>query len=333
MTIEIIHQPPDPSSLTPLSTHESQTPSSFYSSAPVLHFRDTSTRILLPRTHLSSFPIFSAPTAEPAATNGHVNGTAAASSDTSRQDDDVVLSGIHLWVTSERLLVFLPALKTGLAIPYPAITLHAISRVTPPSSDASSSPEQGLYMQLATSSTLPTSNDENDDDEEDDDFPTLSLTLLPSPSPTATPTPTPTPSSAPTSTESLFAALATCSNLHPSPPSPSSPSASNQSNQILFSHSEAFAAGLIQPGSTETGGLPPPFPGSGGWITAENVGEYFDEDGNWIGGGDEGGLGPGAGTVRGRDDEDEPEGDEDEAMGGDDNGQGEAGDTKWRRTE
>jgi nucleotide-sensitive chloride channel 1A len=43
------------------------------------------------------------------------------------------------------------------------------------------------------------------------------------------------------------------------------------------------------------GSLPPPFPGSGGWITADNVNEYFDEDGNWIGGGD---VEPLAGRVR-----------------------------------
>lgn len=72
-------------------------------------------------------------------------------------------------------------------------------------------------------------------------------------------------------------------------------------------------------------------PGSGGWITAENVGEFFDEEGNWRGGeewtgdevfgmpgggvgGGEGGLGEGAGSVR-REREEE-EGDE----------------TKWRRT-
>ncbi len=59
-------------------------------------------------------------------------------------------------------------------------------------------------------------------------------------------------------------------------------------------------------------GLPPPFPGSGGWITAENVGEYFDEEGNWIGGGgEEELLGEGAGRVRGRDEVDgDNEGDE-----------------------
>ncbi|CAK7265484.1 hypothetical protein SEPCBS119000_001535 [Sporothrix epigloea] len=45
--------------------------------------------------------------------------------------------------------------------------------------------------------------------------------------------------------------------------------------------------------------LPPPMPGSGGWITAENAHEFFDEDGNWRG--RDGSLGGGAGRVRGRD--------------------------------
>jgi len=58
------------------------------------------------------------------------------------------------------------------------------------------------------------------------------------------------------------------------------------------------------PGSS-SGGLPAPLPGSGGWITAENISEYFDGEGNWIGGEQERegeALGPGAGRVRLRDD-------------------------------
>jgi nucleotide-sensitive chloride channel 1A len=47
-------------------------------------------------------------------------------------------------------------------------------------------------------------------------------------------------------------------------------------------------------------------PGASGWITAENMDQYMDENGNFTGmviGGDE--LGPGAGTVRTRDEGDE----------------------------
>lgn len=49
-------------------------------------------------------------------------------------------------------------------------------------------------------------------------------------------------------------------------------------------------------------------PGATGWITADNMDEYLDENGNFVGtviGGEE--LGPGAGTVRQRDGEDEEE--------------------------
>ena len=52
-------------------------------------------------------------------------------------------------------------------------------------------------------------------------------------------------------------------------------------------------------GGASVSDLPPPMPGSGGWITADNAHEFFDEDGNWRGRG--GSLGEGAGRVRGRD--------------------------------
>lgn len=81
-------------------------------------------------------------------------------------------------------------------------------------------------------------------------------------------------------------------------------------------------------------------PGSGGWITAENVSDFFDEQGNWKGGEEwserevlgvpGGGLGEGAGSVRGRDAVDDGV---DGGSGAD--GKGEVGEeeTKWRRTD
>lgn len=102
-------------------------------------------------------------------------------------------------------------------------------------------------------------------------------------------------------------------------------------------------------GYEQVDGLPPPMPGSGGWITAENVGRLFDEEGNLRGvggggggGGAGGGLGPGAGVVRGREedggdgDDGGREGGEQEGEGGEDAGgegvNGGEGETKWRRT-
>ena len=62
-------------------------------------------------------------------------------------------------------------------------------------------------------------------------------------------------------------------------------------------------------GYDEVAGLPPPLPGSGGWITSGNVGEFFDEEGNWRGRevgaplNGANGLGEGAGIVRPREDD------------------------------
>ena len=119
--------------------------------------------------------------------------------------------------------------------------------------------------------------------------------------------------------QTLFAALSACANLHPDPPSPGSPDAMDE-GQGLGSY-------LFQSGDTAGGaadGLPPPMPGSGGWITAENMGEYFDEEGNWR----VGELGAGAGLVRPREEDMEENG-----SAGNGNGNGEDEEAKRRRTE
>ncbi|KAF2279907.1 uncharacterized protein EI97DRAFT_370050 [Westerdykella ornata] len=69
-------------------------------------------------------------------------------------------------------------------------------------------------------------------------------------------------------------------------------------------------------------------PGATGWITADNMGEYLDEDGNFKGhiygdAEESEQLGPGAGTVRPREEE------ADEHTNG---VNGEDGETKWQRT-
>lgn len=112
----------------------------------------------------------------------------------------------------------------------------------------------------------------------------------------------------------LFTALSDCSNLHPDPV---------QEGDEEDGESRLMQAGLIMPGNSQ-GGLPPAMPGSGGWITAENMHEFLDEDGNFVGP-DDGGtaaaedLGPGAGTIRTREDEMDTAGEGTE-------------DTKWQRT-
>jgi nucleotide-sensitive chloride channel 1A len=107
----------------------------------------------------------------------------------------------------------------------------------------------------------------------------------------------------------LFEAISACSNLNPDPIEDDDED--EDDDRIIFEGDHQAIEGM--PGAfigSADGGLPPPMPGSSGWITAENVHEYFDEDGNWIGGDTEGvsgELGDGAGRVRGRDEVEEDE--------------------------
>ena len=85
----------------------------------------------------------------------------------------------------------------------------------------------------------------------------------------------------------IFAAMNTCADLHPDP------DAGSDDDRDILDESA---------------------PGATGWITADNMDEYLDEDGNFLGvviGGE--GLGPGAGTVRRRDDDEDN--DEEESNG------------------
>jgi nucleotide-sensitive chloride channel 1A len=215
-----------------------------------------------------------------------------------------------------KLLLFCNTSSVGVSIPYPAISLHAIQSLPHPTPGE----QQGLYMQLISFAP------ESEEDAEPD---SVSVTLIPTASAPPT-TETVAEGREPTSEDSivtegepeqppvvaLFTALSDCSNLHPDPV---------QEGDDEDGESRLMQEGLIMPGDSQ-GGLPPAMPGSGGWITAENMHEFFDADGNYIGPDDDdeeaaaaaaGGLGPGAGTVRTRDQ------DMDTAEGTDD--------AKWQR--
>jgi chloride channel, nucleotide-sensitive, 1A len=170
-------------------------------------------------------------------------------------------------------------------------------------------------MQLMSQSPEP----EPGDDEGED---SISLTIIaqndaPPPPTTTDPDSTTGDRSPQPPTVAMFTALSNCSNLHPEPVADEEEPSGLQSSAL-------FQAGMIAPGNT-SGGLPPPMPGSGGWVTAENMGEYFDDEGNWIGNDEtapESALGVGAGSVRPRED------DEDQAA----QENGTSDETKWRRT-
>ena len=122
---------------------------------------------------------------------------------------------------------------------------------------------------------------------DDEDIQVLELTVLP-----------PSYSSSPDTTciKEIFAAMNICADLHPDP------NASDEDGDDILDETA---------------------PGATGWITADNMDEYLDEDGNFRGtviGGED--LGPGAGTVRQREEADGTNG-----VNGDDEHEG-----KYHRT-
>jgi nucleotide-sensitive chloride channel 1A len=127
----------------------------------------------------------------------------------------------------------------------------------------------------------------------DDEIQTVDLTIIPTDVtyPTAEETTNST-SETPSPTTLLFDALSACANLHPDPASPGSDEEDEE-----------------------------PAPGAGGWITAENMADFMDADGNFIGISP---LGPGAGVIHARPGED----DEREPI----NGHEDSEDLKWQRT-
>jgi nucleotide-sensitive chloride channel 1A len=106
---------------------------------------------------------------------------------------------------------------------------------------------------------------------EEEDIQTLELTILP-----------PSYASNPDTgcIKDIFSAMNTCADLHPD----ADASGDEDGDDILDDSA----------------------PGASGWITAENMDEYMDENGNFTGmviGNDE--LGPGAGTIRTREEADD----------------------------
>lgn len=165
---------------------------------------------------------------------------------------------------------------------------------------------QSLYMQLELSSPSPSL--------EDDEPEVVEVNLIPQSPDTDV------------EVKAVFEAVSACSNLHPDQDADEDEDMDD--DRIVFEGNVGYEGVSGLPGvqhGADDGGLPPPFPGSGGWITAENVGQYFDEDGNWIGNGENGEvevLGEGAGRVRARDEID-----------GEVNSNGHGEDeSKWRRT-
>ncbi|EGE07114.1 hypothetical protein TEQG_06102 [Trichophyton equinum CBS 127.97] len=336
--MEVLHEAPNTSSFVPLAEHQSRTPASFYSGPPILHHFSERCKVVILERDLLACPALSSlrSTTTEGSSNGTTQGergaTAGTTDDEAAEDSkELSLPSVSVWVTSEKLLLFSTETSSGVAIPYPIISLHAIQRLPLPNSSDNDT-VQGLYMQLATTG----GGDENMDEDVDED--SISLTIIPLSAPATQPTDQETSAEeedkeTQSQIEALFEAVSACSNLHPDPVEQDDENRYEDADEGEEFHqqlqgSALFQNGLIFPGNN-AGGLPPALPGSGGWITAENAHEYFDEDGNWKGG-EEAPLGAGAGTVRPREDDDEGMNEVDASN----NENGTAGDeTKWRRTE
>ncbi|CAH0058877.1 unnamed protein product [Clonostachys solani] len=268
MPVTTIRSPPSLEDYVPLAEYQSQTPETFIGGKPVLHYHLTGAKATIPKSQCGSLALFpsDSPTAEQSSANG--------------ETEELVEQPVTVFVNSETFTIFSDKAEAGASIPYPSISIHAIKQV-----GSQGSPTQAVWLQLEFA----------DGGSDDDDFNTVDLTIIPQPSEDpATPSPA----------KQLYEAIANCSNLHPDPDDDEEEDEDNY-DRIVFEGSaehEALAGyeGVLR--GAADGSLPPPMPGSGGWITADNVHEYFDEDGNWRGeGGEESeALGDGAGRTRGR---------------------------------
>ncbi|KAK4191250.1 regulator of volume decrease after cellular swelling-domain-containing protein [Podospora australis] len=294
MSLTTIRSPPPLSDFTPLAEHQEKTPESFYDEKPILYYHGAGAKAWISKSQRGKLPFFPADLESAP--------SAPESSALSDATEELVEQKVDLFVNSQNLTIFSPAAESGLTIPYPQISIHAIKTLSGPDGAKYGS----VYVQLELA--------EGGSDEE---FDLVELTLIP---PAAAPSPeqateesgiaaAPKPKS---ETTKLFEAISECSNLNPDPVDQDDEDEDENGGRIIFEGDLETVEGFtgVFAGAND-GGLPPALPGSGGWITAENVHEYFDADGNWIGGGPEeeeeevisGELGDGAGAVHGRDEE------------------------------
>lgn len=285
---------PDVQDFVDIAVHRSQTPQSFYSEKPILYHQSLSASLSIPVADLNSAPLLAS-----FANSSVLNGSGPAGDDSTDsalvdQQQDVTITNVAIWVTSEHLRLYIPSHHAGVTIQYPAISVIAAQH-SPPS----------VYLQI-----LKVLGSYDDHDPES----TVSVTLMPSTSTNAESPSSPRLDALASPTQLLYTALTECSNLHPDPDESNS---ENEGPNIMYDEDDqSLSSGIA---------LPPPIPGGGGWITADNVNDFFDEDGNFRPRADANGeaLGPGAGAVRSR------EADEEEHEGASLNGDA----TKWQRTD
>ncbi|KAI1812872.1 regulator of volume decrease after cellular swelling-domain-containing protein [Poronia punctata] len=307
-----------------LSEYQARTPDTFFEGKPVLHHRDDNVKAWVSNEQYEQLYFFSKPIADDS--NPLHPGPPESFALENGGKDLREEKKVEVFVSSKKLILFSHISGTGVEIPYPAITLHAIknfAHLEKPEED--SARFTGVYMQLEFTDSGP------DDDES---FEPIELMLIPSTAASGEGSSAIDPSNK-DRTYALFSQISACSDLNPDPRNEEEDDEDDDFNadHIIFEgeveareSGEAIEGlpGVLQ--GDASGGLPPPMPGSSGWITADNVNQYFDEDGNWIGqNGVSGELGDGAGRVRGRDEADKE--------GMDPDVEGQDGEAKRPRTE
>lgn len=283
--MEAVTSAPKLSEYTALKEYEEQTPSTYYSAAkPVLHLYAPQVDIILPGPEAS---IKLAALLDTSPANG-INGSESQTNGHGQQQRVKA----DVFVDSSALSIWTGS--KGVRIEYPTIGIHGISTL---SSEGPTS--RALFVQLNLYDQE-TSNS-------DDTVEIADVLIVPSVPATSSEEATPHEhlTTAGLSNEdavkALYEAVSNCQNLHPDPQEDGDEDSEQQP-----------ALGTAGP------------PGDGGWITSENMAQFMDSNGNFVGfgnteAGDEGSAV--AGTRRTRDEEEERFED------------AEDGETKWRRTD
>lgn len=96
-----IHAPPSLDAFTPLTEHQSTTPSTFFSETPVLHYHGPNARALIAPEHLSALPIFiSAQSSVETDAQAAANGDAGANGDATTQSTAQQVFPVDIYVSS-----------------------------------------------------------------------------------------------------------------------------------------------------------------------------------------------------------------------------------------
>lgn len=163
------------------------------------------------------------------------------------------------------MTLFSPQTQTGVSIPYLSISVHALKHVSGLAEHGEDGPVQAVWIQL---------NFSDGDVDDGNSSSAVELTIVP-------PVSTQGRGSG-TAAKQLYEAICSCTDLHPDPAEIDEDD--DDFGRLVLGHNaekqELEASGIFS--GSLNGALPPPIPGSSGWITADNAHEYFDEDGNWI---------------------------------------------------